>query len=180
MSSHPFGKFQSIGIDVTDHDIAGTCVFGDRGGHDSDWPRASDQHVFTEYRKGEGGVNGITKGIKDRCRLGIDVVVVVPNIRHRQRQILCESPRAVDADTFRVGAQMAAAGQAIATAPADHVAFSTDDFPGMKIGDIRSHCYDFADETRVLQPEVQESSYEPSRPNDECVRRFRRYLLAKP
>ena len=46
----------------------------------------------------------------------------------------------------RVRAEMAAAGQAVAAASADDVAFAADDVAGLKIGDVGADLDDFADE----------------------------------
>ena len=76
----------------------------------------------------------LPNGSKIAATSRIDALAVVPpDVGHRQREILGEGARAVDADALRVRAQVAAAGQAVAAAAADDVAFAADDVAGVEV-----------------------------------------------
>ena len=71
---------------------------------------------------------------------------MAPDVGHGQRDVFGERAGAVHADALRVRAQVAPAGQAVAAASADHVAFAADDIAGEKIGDVGADLDDLAHE----------------------------------
>src|SRR6185369_5429488 len=73
----------------------------------------------------------------------------MPDIGHRQSQILSKRTGPIHADAFGIGAQVAPAGQAIAATSADHVALAADEFTGEKIFYVGT---DFDDFTHELMP----------------------------
>ena len=131
-----FGQFEAVRVDVGDHDEARAGVARHRGGHDADGAGAGDQHVLAQHGEGERGVHGVAEGIEDGGDVEIDALVVAPDVGHRQRDVFGERARAVHADAHGVRAQVAPAGEAVAAAAADHVAFAADDVAGEEIGHI--------------------------------------------
>ena len=116
------------------------------GSHDADRSGSGDQDILAENRKRKGRVNGVAEGIENRGDVEINRIGVMPDVRHRQGQIFGERAGPIDADALGVGAEVAAAGQAIAAPSADDVAFSADDLTGIKIRDIGSDLDDLAHE----------------------------------
>jgi hypothetical protein len=139
-------KVAAVLVGVGDDDIAGSGVTGNRRGHDADRACTSDENVFAEDGKGERGVNGVAERIEDGGDLMRDAGRVAPDIGHRDDDVLGEGSVAIDADSKRVGAEVAAAGEAVSTATADYMAFAADDLANGEIGDVGAHGYDFADE----------------------------------
>ena len=114
------------GVRLADDDVAGAGVADDRGGHQADRPGAGDQHVLAEDREGERRVDRVAERVEDRGDLLVDARPVVPDVGHRQGDVLGERAVPADAEADRVGAQVAPAGQAVAAAAADHVALAAD------------------------------------------------------
>ena len=126
--------------------MPGAGVANDRAGHDADRPGASDEHVLAQDWERERGVDGVAEWVEDGGHVAVDLGIVVPDIGHRQGDVLGESARPIDADAFRVLAQMPAAGKTIPAAAADDVPFAADDFAGMKVGHVRADRDDLPDE----------------------------------
>ena len=120
-------QLEPVGVDVGDDDVARARVADDGGRHDPDRPGAGDQHVLAEHGERERGVDGVAEGIEDRRDVEVDARRVLPDVRHRQRDVLGERAGAVDADALGVRAQMAPPGHAVAAAAADEVPFAADD-----------------------------------------------------
>ena len=74
----------SVRIGVGNHDVTGSSVPNDGRSHDSDRPGTRDQHILTKNIEAESCVDRISKRIEDRSHFLINVVSVVPDIRHRQ------------------------------------------------------------------------------------------------
>jgi hypothetical protein len=121
-------------------------VFHDGGSHDADGAGAGDQNVFAEHVEGEGGVNGIAEWVEDGGDFTIDVRLVMPDIRHGDRDKFGECAGAIDADSPGVSAKMAASGETVAAASAHDVAFGTDDVAGVEVLHVRADLDDFTDE----------------------------------
>ena len=68
----------------------------------------------------------------------------MPDVGHRQRDVLGERAVASDPEADRVGAQVAAAGQAVAAAAADHVTLTANEVAGAEVDDIAAHVDDLA------------------------------------
>ena len=66
----------------------------------------------------------VAERVEDRGDLLVDTRPVVPDVGHRQDDVLGERAVAPDAETDRVGAQVPATGQAMAAAAADDVALA--------------------------------------------------------
>ncbi len=126
-------QVQPIGVHVGDDDVARSGVAHHRGRHDADGPGPGDQHVLAQHRERQGRVDGVAERVEDGGHVAVDARVVVPDVGHRQRDVLGEGAGTVDADALGVLAQMAAAGQAIAAAAADDVPLAADDLAGMEV-----------------------------------------------
>ena len=84
------------------------------------------------------------------------------------------APGAVDADALGVRAQVAAAGHAVAAAPADDVALAADDVAGREVVDVRADLDHLADELVADHQRRPGSSSAPRRPSRRCAGRCRR------
>ena len=98
----------------------------------------------------QGGVDGVSERVEDGCHIAIDSVIVVPDVGHRQGDVLGKGTGAVNAYALGILAQVTSAGPAVAAATAYDVAFSRDDIPGGEIGDIRP---DFDDSSDKFVPD---------------------------
>ena len=114
--------------------------------HQPDRAGTADQHVLAQDREGERGVDRVAERVEDRRDLLVDARPVVPDVGHRQRHVLGERPVASDAETDGVGAQVAAAGEAVAASSADDVAFARDEVARLEVRDVRPDLDDLADE----------------------------------
>ena len=126
--------------------MAGAGVADDRGGHEADRPRAGDQHVLAEHGEGERRVDRVPERVEDRGDVLVDAVPVVPDVRHRQDDELRERAVAADSQADGVRAQVAPAGQAVAAASADDVAFAAHEVSGREVGNVRAHLHHLAHE----------------------------------
>ena len=72
----------------------------------------------------------LPKGSKMAATSRIDCGSMPPDIGHRQRDVFGEGARPVHADALGVRAEMPAAGETVAAAAADDVAFAADNFAG--------------------------------------------------
>ena len=88
----------------------------DSGGHEPDRPGAADEDVLAEGREGERRVDGVAERVEDRGHLGVDARPVVPDVRHRQDDVLGEGAVATDPEPIaaRTGG---AAREAVAAPP---------------------------------------------------------------
>jgi hypothetical protein len=126
--------------------VAGSGVVDDRRSHQPDRSGAGDQHVFPEDREQERRVDGVPEGIEDRRDVPVDPGVVVPDVRHRQGDVVCERARPVDTDTFGVRAQVASTRHAVPASAAHHVALTADEVARSEVAHIRADLGDLSDE----------------------------------
>jgi hypothetical protein len=77
-------------------------MFRHGGGHDPNRARPGDQNVFAQQRKRKRGVYRVAKRVEDRRHVAIDIAAVMPDVRHRHRNILGKRPGAIDPDPDRV------------------------------------------------------------------------------
>ena len=101
-------------VGLADDDEPRAGVADDRGRHEADRPRARDQHVLAEDRERERGVHGVPERVEDRGDVLVDARPVVPDVGHRQGDVLGERAVPVHAEADRVRAQVAPAGEAVA------------------------------------------------------------------
>ncbi len=144
--AHLLRQVEAVGIDVGDDGVAGAGVADDGGGHDADGAGAGDEHILTQHGEGKRRVDGVAEGVEDGGDVERHVLVMPPDIGHGQGDVLGECARAVHADTLRVRAEMASAGQAIAASPASDVAFTAHDVAGEEVQHVGADFRDAADE----------------------------------
>src|SRR5206468_11838154 len=84
--------------------------------------------------------------VEDRGDLFVDPRPVMPDIRHRQAHELGEGSVAPDAQTNRVGAQVAPAGEAVAAHAAHDVTFTGDEIARLDVVHVASDLDHLADE----------------------------------
>ena len=137
-------EIQTERIHVGDHHEARAGVLRDRRCHQSNGAGAGDQHVFAEHGKRQRGVDGVSERIENRGDIQIDGGSVTPDVGHRQNDKFGKRSGPIHADSLRMRAQMAAAGQAVPAAAADDVALAADDVAGMKIVDVGADLDDLA------------------------------------
>ena len=92
------------------------------------------------------GVHGITERVEDTGDIGIERMLVNPDIGHGQRDVFGKGAGAVNAHAARAGAEMAASREAVTAASANHVALSADELAREKVGDICAYFDNFAHE----------------------------------
>ena len=91
-------------------------------------------------------MNRVSERIEDRRHFLVDVRIVPPDIRHRQRNIFRERSRPVHAHALGMRAKVPPPRKAVTASAANHVSFPADDVARMKVADVRSHCDDLAHE----------------------------------
>ena len=113
--------------------------------------------------KSTSRVDGIAKRIEDRRHFLIDVRRMMPDIRHRQRQVFGKRSGAIDPDSLGMSTQVPPPRQAVAARAANHMTFAADNFARMKVRDVRADFHDFPDKlvpdrhrdrNRLLSPRV--------------------------
>src|SRR5260370_25101110 len=92
--------------------------------------------MFTEHRKRQGCMHGVSERIENGGDIEIDRFVMAPNVGNGQRDIFGESAGPVDAHSERMGAQMSSPGKAVAAAAANHVTFAAHNLSWIKIDHI--------------------------------------------
>jgi len=120
-------------------------VAGNGGGHDADRAGSGDEDVFAEHGEGEGGVDGVSEGIEDGGDLVLDAGGVLPDVGHGQNDVLGEGSVAIDTYAEGMGTEMTAAGEAVAAASADDVAFAGDELAYGDVSDVRAKVDDLSD-----------------------------------
>src|SRR2546427_4422414 len=91
-------------------------------------------------------MDGIPERIEDRGDLLVDARPVVPDIRDRQDDLLGKGAVTTHTQPDRVGAQVPAAGPAVATVAANDVALAADDVARLEVADIAADLEDGTDE----------------------------------
>ncbi len=149
--AHFLSQFQAVGIDIGHHDIARTGVTGNGGRHAANGAGAGDQHIFSQHVEGQRRMGGVAQGVEAGENIPWDGGIAVPDVGHRDAQILGKSSRPVNPHTAGIHAQVAAAGQAVAAAAADQVPFAGDNVTGLKIMHVVA---DIRDRTDKFVPDV--------------------------
>ena len=132
-----------------------------RGRHDSNRSGAGDQHIFAKNWKRKSCMNSVPERVKNCGDLQRHFRIVLPDIAHRQDDVLGKCSGAVDSYALRMRTEMTSACQAIAAASAYDVSFTADQFAGMKVVDIGSDLNDLADE---FMPDHQRNRDRAARP----------------
>ena len=139
------GELAAVLVGVRDDDVAGSGVASYSSRHDADGTGSRDEDVFAEDGKGERGMNGVAEGVEDGSDLVGDAGGVAPDVGHRDDDVLGEGSVAIDTNAEGMSTEVTAAGEAVAAASADNVAFSADELAYREIGDIGADGDDFAD-----------------------------------
>ncbi len=100
--AHPGRDRAAVRVGLAHDHVTGARVARDGRGHQPDRAGAADQHVLAEDREGERGVDRVAERVEDRGDLLVDARPVVPDVGHRQRDVLGERPVAPDAEADRV------------------------------------------------------------------------------
>jgi hypothetical protein len=79
--------------------MAGTGELSHRTRHQSDGAGTSNQYILSKAIERKGGVDCVSKGIKDGRNVVVYTRFVVPNVRHWQGNELRKSPLPIHADT---------------------------------------------------------------------------------
>ena len=140
------GEFQPKRIHIGDHDMPRSRMPHHRDGHQADWPGPSDEHVFTEHIEAQGRVHRVAQRIEDRGDIPVDIGGVVPDVGHRQGEILGKGAWPIDPHALRRLAKMAPAGEAVAAAAAHHMPLPRHDVAGKEVVDICADRHDLTDE----------------------------------
>jgi len=125
-----FGKFEALRVEVGDDDVASSSVFADGGGHAADGAGPGDEDVFPKKGEGEGGVGGISVGVKDGGDVERDAGGVLPDVGGGEGDEFGKGSGGGDADACGVSTKVAATSEAVSADAADEVAFSGDDVSG--------------------------------------------------
>src|SRR4029079_5595638 len=131
--------------------------------HAADRPCTRDQHVFAKDGERQRSVDGVAERVEDRGDVLRHARTLMPEIRHRKRDVFRERTGALDAEPDRMSAEVAAPGHAVAAAAADDVPLAADDVAGAEVAYVRPDLDDLADELvadherdgdRLLRPGV--------------------------
>jgi hypothetical protein len=101
-------------------------MLGNRSRHTPNRTRSGDEDIFSQERKGQRGVSGVSKGIKNGRNVIANLRRELPDIRRRQRQELSKGTREINAHTFGVLAEMPTAREAVPATPANNMPFPRD------------------------------------------------------
>ncbi len=173
--THLFREVPPEGVRLADDDVSGAGVADDSRRHQPDRSGADDEHVLAQDREGEGRVDGVAERVEDRGDLLVDPRPVVPDVRHRQHDLLGERAVASNAQPDRVGAEVPAAGEAMAAAAADDVAFAAHDVARVEVGDVAADLDDLADELMADDERRLDRPLPPTGPTIRCEGRCRRF-----
>src|SRR5262245_46326325 len=144
--AHLPGKIESVLVDVGDHDVARASKADDRDGHQANRTGAGDQYICSQHREAERGVDGVAEGVEDGGDIKRDVGGMLPDVGHRQGDVLGESAVAVDTDALCVRAEVTPSGHAVAAAPTDQMPLAADEIARMKVVDVTTDLDNLADE----------------------------------
>jgi hypothetical protein len=137
---------EAVVVDVGDDDVARPVVAADGGSHAADGAGSGDEHVLAHHVEGERGVRGVAVGVEDRGDVVRDRGVDSPYVGGRDGNVLGEAAGAVDADSHRVGAEVALARFAGAALAADDVPLGRHALADLPADDFLAELHDLADE----------------------------------
>ena len=75
--THGLGKLKAVGIQIGDYHVASAGVLGNCRGHQSDGSGTGNQDVLAKALEVQGGVDGVSERVEDRCNIAIDAVIVL-------------------------------------------------------------------------------------------------------
>ena len=144
--AHPGRQGSPIGIGLADDDVTRAGMAGHGRRHEPDRARPGDQDVLAQGRERERGVDRVAERVEDRRDLLVDPRPVVPDVGHRQHDVLGERAVPADPEPDRVRAEMAPAGKAVAAPAADHVTLARHEVARMEVGHVGTDLGHLADE----------------------------------
>ena len=118
----------------------------DADGEDADRSAAGDEHRRAGNLRRERGVKRVAHRIVNAADVVRHVVVEMPDVRRRHRDVLGEASVAIDADDLRVRADVRVAGAAEQAASVDDVSFGRHAIAFFHVGDELADLHDFAGE----------------------------------
>ena len=133
-------------VDVRRDDARRARRFADADGEDADRSASGDEHRRAGNLGGEHGVERVAHRIVNAADVERDVVVEMPDVRRRHRDVLGETAVAIDADDLRVRADVRVAGAAEQASAVDDVAFGGHAIAFAHVGDEAADLHDFAGE----------------------------------
>ena len=99
---------------------------------------------------------------------------VMPDVRHRQDDVLGEGPVPPDPEPDRAVAQVAAAGEAVAASAAHDVAFARDQIARREVVDVAADLDDLTHELVAHDERRHDGRRPPTRPTTRCAGPCRR------
>ena len=157
VGTHATGEGQARVIDVGRDDPGGAGGFADADGEQPDRAASGDQDERAGDVGGERRMERVAHGVVDAADLVGDLVVEVPHVGRRHRDVVREAPVAVDADDLGVGTDMGVAGAAEQAPAVDDVPFGGHPVPLCTSVTSRPTLHDVAgefmsDDDRRLDP----------------------------
>ena len=148
-SAEPGSETKAVWIDIGHHDVSGSSEPADRGGHAADGAGSGDENVFSDEVPGESGMNSIAERIEGCRQISGDGGIELVDIAVGEGEEFGEGTRPVDSHSKGVGAQVAAACEAVSAAAADEVPFAGHIVPYGEVGHSRA---DLLNVTTVFVP----------------------------
>ena len=111
--------------------------------HETDWTSAGNEYVFTDKRKTQSRMNRISKWIKDRAKIWINVIGMYPYIGFWNDDELGKCPITVDTNSGSSDAHLSAPCATVATVTADNVSLARYASPNMYVANLRPNLYNF-------------------------------------
>ena len=99
-------------------------------------PGAGDEDVLAEDLERERRVDRVPERVEDRRDLLVDARPVVPDVGHRQGDVLREGAVPAHAEPDGVRAEVALAGHAVPAPAAGHVALAADEVARVEVADV--------------------------------------------
>ena len=130
--------------------MARAAVTRDRDRHDADRTRPRDQHILAYDVERQRRMRRIAERIEDRGDVVVDRVRQLEHVGGRQREVLGERTRMVDADPERIAAQVPPAGAAIAAMAAGDVTLARDAIADLEAAHFAA---EFDDLARIFVPD---------------------------
>ena len=140
------GELETVGIDVGDDDVPGAGKFADRGSHAADRAGSGDEDVFRDEIPGEGGVDGIAKGVEGCSEVFGNAGVEFVDVAVGDRNVVGKGPGTIDADSEGLGAKVVASSETVSAAATDEVTFGGNVVAHGELGDPGSDLLDVSTE----------------------------------
>ena len=178
---HPQRQLAPVGVRVGDDDVTARPRDGRPRPPCS---RSGRRPVTSTSSPSTGNVSAVWTALPNGSKIAADVLgdpgPVVPDVRHRQRDVLGECAGPLHAEPDRVRAQVPPPRHAVAAATADDVPLAADDVARVEVAHVRADLDDLARRTRARSRAARGSSSAPRRPTSGCAGRCRRCRSCAP